>query len=403
MNVLMIHGSLTIGGGDSVYIHQLMRHLSAYSVRADLIAIEFVRPRYTVKTVFAGIESVREFGSIQEVNELIRAHCLTTGVDLIHVHTLYIPEITDFCLGLKPVIKTPHATDLVCPGSYKFFSAGEQICHIPFGPHCLAHAYLKKCCSRSPARLLRQYKNVWLELNRFAKQYAALVVMSEYVKQECIAAGVDEEKIKLIPYFTEPAPSDMPRETTGKSLLFIGRLSQIKGVHKMLDALEPILKQNTDVRLDIVGDGPYRETLERTVRLRDMDSSVYFHGWLDHDAVRTFLSQCYLLVFPSIYPEAFGISGIEAMMHGKPVVAFDVGGVNSWLADGQTGFLVPGQDIFMMRERINHLLLHPGLAEKLGRQGMKIASEKFNVSLHVGQLLDVYENAVQTIKKSLVS
>jgi glycosyltransferase involved in cell wall biosynthesis len=100
-----------------------------------------------------------------------------------------------------------------------------------------------------------------------------------------------------------------------------------------------------------------------------------------------------VVAMPSLWPEPFGRVGLEAMAHGRAVVAFDVGGIREWLIDGETGFLVPPRDVDAMADRLTRLLDDPGLAASLGARGRARVEREFSAAEHVRRLLRLYEDA----------
>ena len=81
-----------------------------------------------------------------------------------------------------------------------------------------------------------------------------------------------------------------------------------------------------------------------------------------------------------MYPEAFGIVGIEAMSLGKPVVAFDVGGVSSWLEHEKTGFLLNDRDVNGMTTAIQTLLTDEACRERMGDECVAVAKSQIFTS-----------------------
>jgi glycosyltransferase involved in cell wall biosynthesis len=397
MNILFIHGSHKEQGGDTVYLNQLVKLLPEYDITPFLITIEKEKRGYSVGiNVFSVNKTFHSFTSIAKINEFIKEFINHEKIDLIHLHTVYQPRITRNCLKLRPVVKTPHATDMVCPGTNKFFTNSEQICNIPFGKHCLLHAYTERCCSRSPQRLFSNYYNVYSEVNEFSDQYRATIVMSDFVKSECIKTGMNPDKIFTVPYFT-PVVEPTKNINHNKRLLYVGRLTLVKGVHTMIEALAPLLNAEKDVFLDIIGDGPYRTQLEKLVSDYRLTNQVQFHKWKPKAFINEALSKCAMLIFPSIYPEAFGIAGIEAMMHAKPVIGFDVGGVSTWLKNNETGFLVQRGNISEMREKVEFLLKNATVYSQMCLIARSVALKEFSPKVHVKQLISVYQDAVGSL------
>ncbi len=89
-------------------------------------------------------------------------------------------------------------------------------------------------------------------------------------------------------------------------------------------------KLGKGIALDVVGGGPRaKELLGKSIKIGVSDR-VIFHGWKKNKDLRGFYCDCSALVAPSVWPEPFGICGIEAAISGKPAVAFNVGGISDW-------------------------------------------------------------------------
>jgi glycosyltransferase involved in cell wall biosynthesis len=171
-------------------------------------------------------------------------------------------------------------------------------------------------------------------------------------------------------------------------------LSQVKGVHFLIESVAPLLLSNDHIQLDIIGDGPYAPVLKELANSKTINDKIVFHGWKGRDFIDNTMEECQMLLFPSIYPEAFGITGIEAMMHGKPVIAFNVGGVSTWLRDKETGFLIDRGDIIKMRDRIQFLLDNPEIRDRMGSRAREIAMAEFTPDVHINRLLKVYTDCL---------
>jgi glycosyltransferase involved in cell wall biosynthesis len=124
-------------------------------------------------------------------------------------------------------------------------------------------------------------------------------------------------------------------------VVYVGRLEQLKGPGVLLDALGPVSRGlDRPVHATFAGEGQYAAALEREARRVQAAwpaVTVTFTGKLLPDEVQTLLSQATLLAVPSLWPEPFGLVGLEAASHGVPAVAFAVGGIREWLHEGITG------------------------------------------------------------------
>lgn len=212
--------------------------------------------------------------------------------------------------------------------------------------------------------------------------------------REASAAGIPDNLITLIPPFT---PDDGVSSALGphtERIVFAGRLSPVKGVRYLLAALKDVQKAVPGVGLDIIGDGESRGSLEVTTKSLNLEGCVIFHGWLDHKSTDRLMRNAAIVAFPSVYPEAFGLVGIEAMIRGRPVVGFDVGGVKDWLCDGVTGFVVKPKDTVALAESMVRLLRDRNLNQQFGSAARRIALEKFSPQPHLDRLTGIYKDAI---------
>jgi glycosyltransferase involved in cell wall biosynthesis len=116
-------------------------------------------------------------------------------------------------------------------------------------------------------------------------------------------------------------------------------------------------------------------------------------GWMSTQEIAAHLRAVSVAIVPSIWPEAFGIVGIEAMMCSKPVIAFDTGGISDWLKDGKNGYLVPVKNTALLAEKIDALLRDPQTAAKMGAEGRRFVTSNFSKQQHFERLLSVFEKA----------
>jgi glycosyltransferase involved in cell wall biosynthesis len=162
--------------------------------------------------------------------------------------------------------------------------------------------------------------------------------------QEFSRHGVNSDHLHLVPLPTAEAVSTAvvhnPRALRGR-LLFVGRLTRAKGVKYLIHAMARATTQlGRQLTLTIAGDGPVRREIERSVATSGLN--VEFVGWVDTRQKLDLMRQSDLLVVPSLWPEPFGLVGIEAGSLGVPAVAFAVGGIPDWLIPGYSGELASG-------------------------------------------------------------
>ncbi len=153
-------------------------------------------------------------------------------------------------------------------------------------------------------------------------------------------------------------------------VLFVGRLSEEKGVEELLEATAGLPRV-------VVGDGPLRDRVPDAV------------GFVPPANLGPYYERASVVVCPS-RREGYGVVAREAMAHGRPVVATAVGGLVDAVDDGETGLLVPPGDVAALRAALGRLLGDRELRERLGAAARKAAGERFRWSAATAATVDAY-------------
>ncbi len=174
----------------------------------------------------------------------------------------------------------------------------------------------------------------------------------------------------------------------------IGRLAagEVKGFDLLLAAACLLSKTIPGLQVLMVGDGPRRPFLEDVAERLDILSQVRFVGAADD--IRIPLALMDVFVFPSRWPEAFGLTLIEAMAAGKPVVATRMGAVPEIMRDGIDGLLVDPEDIGALAENVARFLNDRTLAEKLSRQAQRRVQDQFDIEQTALNVEKVYQEVI---------
>lgn len=175
-------------------------------------------------------------------------------------------------------------------------------------------------------------------------------------------------------------PTDFVRNDVFLRVVFVGRLVHAKGVQDFFYAVSPLLSEFPAIRIDIVGDGPYRITLENCVRKLTMVHAVVFHGALNAREIRDILWHADVLVNPS-HSEGFPRAVLEAAAVGMPILATDSGGTKEIIENGVQGILVPCGDCMALTTALRQLILNASLRAQMGtaahaRAHMLFSTEK---------------------------
>ncbi|MCI0655807.1 MAG: glycosyltransferase, partial [Acidobacteria bacterium] len=173
----------------------------------------------------------------------------------------------------------------------------------------------------------------------------------------------------------------------------VGRLDEpVKGYAVLLEALEILGRTMPDTLCLICGDGPSRTQLEESVRERDLSAKVRFLG--ERQDIPLVLQALDLYVQPSL-SEGFGLSVLEAMATGLPVVATKSGGLPEVVREGVTGDLVPPGDAPLLAQRIHSLLEDPARRAAYGKQGEDRARREFPLQRMVRGWSELYRELLR--------
>jgi glycosyltransferase involved in cell wall biosynthesis len=309
---------------------------------------------------------------------------LSCEPDLVHLHQVDDPGIADALQGHAPVVISAHGYTLCTAGVY-YFQPGNE-CTRAHGPGCLPNLLLRGCAhSRFPKRIPVKYRNATAALG--ALRRADLVVSySTSVDRHLTANEITRRTI--VPYFPTMGQKSGSGHRTRRRVVFAGRVVAPKGVAVLVRAAREV-----DAEFVVCGDGPLLERMRRLARRLGVDQRVVFRGWLDQDRLAEELANASVVAVPSVWPEPFGLVGIEGLASGRPAVASATGGIGDWLEDGVSGLCVPPGDPRSLARALNELLADPERQTAMGAAGRESVARRFSPDRHLSRLLEGYRDA----------
>jgi glycosyltransferase involved in cell wall biosynthesis len=185
---------------------------------------------------------------------------------------------------------------------------------------------------------------------------ARLVIAASTALAES-ARALGATKVEVIPSGVD-VPTEVGEEASPPEVLYAGRLSPEKGVEELVEATRGL-------NLVVAGDGPLRSRVPQA------------RGFVPHEELQQLYARAAVVACPS-RREGFGVACLEAMAHGRPVVATGVGGLRDLVVDGESGLVVPTRDPVALRAALDRLLGDPGLRRRLGSGGRERAQEHFS-------------------------
>jgi glycosyltransferase involved in cell wall biosynthesis len=338
MRVLIATTHRAIVGGVETYLRDLLPRLAARGHTGALLHEHDAAPgEATVDTALTDLPRWH----LDDASALAAA--LAWRPDVCFLQGLEAPDAEEALLDRLPCVLFAHNYHGTCiSGTKRHALPCARPCGRTFGPGCLLAYYPRRCGGLNPRTLWRLYR-LQRQRKRLFDRYTTVVVASEHMREEYLRHGVAAERVHVVPLFPtglEPDPEPpVPRAPTGRVLL-AGRLTEVKGGRVLVEALRQAHRQlATPLTLVLAGEGPERGVIERAAQAAGLPCES--HGWVGVMRRTELMRGADLLAVPSLWPEPFGLVGIEAGCVGLPAVGFAVGGIPDWLRPGETGELAP--------------------------------------------------------------
>lgn len=294
-------------------------------------------------------------------------------VDIVHAHGYNtfptLAAVLAKSVNKKPLAFTPHY------GGYS--------------EHVIGTSYLRTLAKRC-------YNLTW---GRRIFHHVDAIVSVGSVEREFILRkfGVHKQKTLYIPNGVKAGSDKRSWKTRGpiKTLLYVGRMEKYKGVEALLRAFSKIAEAHSNLRLVYVGRGSYKERMKFLVHKSKLEERVhFFENVTDEELEAIYQTADIFVTLPQ--HETFGISVVEAMAHGLPVIASKVGELSRIVKHGKTGFLLDfPPNVESLAQLIKSLIANSDFSREIGRSARKDVLSKFSWSRSVQDLIRLYERISQ--------
>ena len=220
----------------------------------------------------------------------------------------------------------------------------------------------------------------------------AYIALTEFGKKKFIECGLPSDRIFVKPNFFPDSPE--PNYSHNSYGIFLGRISVEKGLNILIDAVNILrLNLNNHVSLKIVGDGPLRESLERTISDRKMNEIEFLGKKKFHECMEL-LQQSRFLVLPALCYENFPLVIREAYACGKPVITSRLGAMAELVEDGRTGLLCEPGNPEALAEKIQWMTEHETECIKMGKNSRRVFEEKYTAEKNFEILMNIYRSVL---------
>jgi glycosyltransferase involved in cell wall biosynthesis len=237
----------------------------------------------------------------------------------------------------------------------------------------------------------------WLGRAKYLLWCDRLICVSQAIRTCCLAAGLPESLLTVIPdfvdcrHFDPGVGQELAAGTDSPTLLTLGRLAASKGHRVLLRAMREVVRRMPSARLLVCGTGEEEAALRRQARTLGLGDRVEFLGFAPD--VRRVLAQADVFVMPSL-SEGLGVAVLEAMAMAKPVVASDAGGLPESVIHGETGLVVAAGDSRALAEALLDLLNDAEKARKMGQAGRQRALSHYHRPRIVERITALYDQVL---------
>jgi glycosyltransferase involved in cell wall biosynthesis len=290
-----------------------------------------------------------------------------------------------------PVVQTIHNYRFSCSAAVHFRNGSVCERCTPDNPwSSVRFACYRGSRAASMAVAAMIFRNHVMAIHQ--KHIAKFIALTKFAAHRLELAGIPRDRVVVKPNSIDTSVPADDIHSRGKEFLFVGRLSEEKGIRFLLEAWLNL----RDVPLRVVGDGPLRHELEVFVHSHNLP--IEFLGFLDRSALLPILRGGYSLVFPSLWFEGMPMTVLEAMAAGTPVIASRIGGMPEIIQDDVHGLLFDAGSTEQLQACVRRLQKDQRLQIELSRAARRRAHERYGHQTNLDSLSAIYSSVCRQKK-----
>lgn len=411
MKVLLVHKFWKKLSGAEVYFHDIIRILKSEGHTVKVFTTNFnaeggVDPveqndeivyghpvDYRNGSLIKKISNIPELIYSVKNKEVFRKLVEDFKPDIVHSFATYItitPSILEVCREKNiPLVMSCNDYKHICT-NYRLYHHGHVCMDCKKSK---VYSILNNCCKHSftfsVASCMEAYVHSWKDIYR--KNVSVFLFASKFMMNVTREFWGEKTHRSLVIGNPFQAPSYTAGYEHDNYLLFIGRLSDEKGVDILLRAMQLV----PEARLKIVGDGAEKSNLEKLAAELSL-SNIEFTGGRWGDEAKKMIQRSKFVVVPSRWHENFPFVIFESFSSGKAVIGTDRGGIPELIEEGKTGHVYPADDFQKLGELITLMWNNENETLQKGKNAKMHADKNFNDTVFYGKLMDAYTFAMQS-------
>ncbi|MDB9315908.1 glycosyltransferase family 4 protein [Spirulina sp. CS-785/01] len=211
------------------------------------------------------------------------------------------------------------------------------------------------------------------------------IALTEFAREKFIEGGLPSDKIVVKPHFVFPDPGRGNGQ--GGYALFVGRLSQEKGLDVLLQSWEYL---SSDIPLKVVGEGPLVGYVKEVVQRWPQ---VDYLGGCTLEEVYRLMQKATVVIVPSVWYETFGRVVIEAFAVGTPVIVTQIGAIAELVEEGRTGLHFALGDAEDLAAKVDWIFSHPQAVAQMRKEARFAYETHYTAQVNYEKLLEIYDLA----------
>ena len=391
----MLHNSYQYSGGEdiSTFTEVDMLRQAGHDVALELSHNQEIQDYSLSQQLQLAVSSAWSV----ENYRIVRTHIQSTDLDLVHVQNFFpllSPSIHTAAKSCNiPTVQHLRNFRLGCLSPYLFRDG--HICETCVGKNPW-RGILHRCYRQS----LPASASLWgmITLNRFRgtwhREVDAFITPSKFAAEKLIQIGVPSDRLHIKPNIVaDPLrTSPISSQPSTPEFLYAGRLSPEKGVMTLLKAWQALMQP--DWRLILIGDGAQRDELEQFVSHTHMHN-VEFRGSQSASEVLKAIRHATAVVVPSQWYEVFGRVVVEAFACGRGVLVADLGALPELVKEGETGFLIPHNEVNLWTERLQWCGQNATEMLRIGQRARQTYLQLYTPDINYQQMMDIYRQVLK--------
>lgn len=381
MKILIAHNKYQQRGGEDLVFEteSYLLKSAGYEVETLLVSNEQI---VGIKGKIKAATGIKNNSAVLEnIKEILKKF----KPDIVHFHNIF-PTLSPASVRAvletgTPVVLTLHNYRFICAGAMllrnnkpceKCLSSSRfnAIYH-----KCYRSSYIGSFCANIVGDEVKKISQEFPDKIKF-------ITLTEFAKTRFIKAGYKEHNFIVKPNcLSDPGHGEIDRDN---KIIYVGRISSEKGVSTLIEA-----SRRSGIKLDIIGDGPDREILQRSA-----GETVTFLGALPPYEVLANIKKAKALAIPSKWYEGFPMVALEAMGTGTPILASDIGSLSEIVDHGTNGFLLDPFQINDWAEMFKYVIHENEELLKIGNQTRKVFLKKYNQEAGLKHLCEIYQSLI---------